>query len=202
MTIGETIVAAAVLMLATNAHGQGVNKNLFALHEGSWYVNPSYRTQLQSSIETSDGNVRETLESMLNITSAYWIDVKGKLTGNTTSTLEGILADSASKASPELVVLIVYDLPNRDCHAKASNGEICCTYLSDGRCDYLANGDCAAGLEEYRNDYIDPFAAIVGKYAKQVSVWFATRIRIAKHSKNPFCRRPSSESCWGFARMN
>ena len=40
----------------------------------------------------------------------------------------------------QLVVLIVYDLPNRDCHAKASNGEICCTYNSDGTCNYGGGG--------------------------------------------------------------
>jgi hypothetical protein len=60
-------------------------------------------------------------------TQAYWIDVKAKIRGNTTNTVEGILRDASTRSPPELVVLIFYDLPNRDCHAKASNGEICCT---------------------------------------------------------------------------
>ena len=47
---------------------------------------------------------------MRNVPSAYWIDVKRKLSGNTTNDLEGILADSAAKENPPLVVLIVYDL--------------------------------------------------------------------------------------------
>ena len=47
----------------------------------------------------------------------------GKTTGSTTDSMEGILEDALNKPVPELVVFIVYDLPNRDCHAKASNGE-------------------------------------------------------------------------------
>ena len=41
-----------------------------------------------------------------------------QVTGNDTSSVEGILADAASQSEPPLVTLIVYDLPNRDCHAK------------------------------------------------------------------------------------
>ena len=29
-----------------------------------------------------------------------------------------------------MVLFMIYDLPNRDCHAKASNGEICCKYVT------------------------------------------------------------------------
>jgi hypothetical protein len=82
--------------------------------------------------------------------------------------------------------------PNRDCAAKASNGEICCTYFSvrtdrvvslpsrdpatktllnvhqDGTCDYTGGGDCAAGLSEYEDEYIAPFAAMLAKYNGKV----------------------------------
>lgn len=86
---------------------------------------------------------------------------------NSTSTLEGILHDAASQSPMPLVVVILYDLPNRDCHAKASNGEICCTYNDDGTCDYTAAGNCAAGLAEYMTTYVDPFAKVVGQYSRQ-----------------------------------
>ena len=45
---------------------------------------------------------------------------KAKIRGEDTNSMEGILKDAAAKN--ELVVFIIYDLPNRDCHAKASNG--------------------------------------------------------------------------------
>merc|ERR1712203_937420 len=103
----------------------------------------------------------ETLMSMRDVPSAYWLDHKGKIRGrSSTNTMEGILADAASKSPPELVVFIVYDLPNRDCHAKASNGEICCTYNADRTCNYLSSGNCSDGLREYQNEYIDPIASV------------------------------------------
>lgn len=53
---------------------------------------------------------------MTEVSSAYWIDVKTKLIGNSTESMEGILLDASKKLSGQLVVFIVYDLPNRDCH--------------------------------------------------------------------------------------
>ncbi|KAH8088871.1 cellulose 1,4-beta-cellobiosidase [Aureococcus anophagefferens] len=124
---------------------------------------------------------------MKGVASAYWIDVKGKLDPNGTSTADarGILLDAAAHAEPPLVVFIVYDLPNRDCHAYASNGEICCAYNDDGTCDYDNSGDCAAGLDqggkqtystrlqcldEYKTTYVDPFAAILAEFEGVVPV--------------------------------
>eukprot|EP01062_Namystynia_karyoxenos_P052848 TRINITY_DN42533_c0_g1_i1.p2 TRINITY_DN42533_c0_g1~~TRINITY_DN42533_c0_g1_i1.p2 ORF type:complete len:383 (+),score=135.51 TRINITY_DN42533_c0_g1_i1:376-1524(+) len=103
---------------------------------------------------------------MRAVPSAYWLDVKAKIHGNGSSdlrSLSGILADAAKKSPPELSVFIVYDLPNRDCHAKASNGEICCYKKSDGSglCDYDKSGDCADGIAEYKTQYIDPIAAVL-----------------------------------------
>ena len=103
--------------------------------------------------------------------SAYWLDKKNKITGtHDTSTMEGILADAASKRTKQLVTFIVYDLPNRDCHAKASNGEICCTYNSDGTCNYGAQGDCAAGIKEYQSQYIDAIYGVLAHYQNTVDI--------------------------------
>lgn len=69
-----------------------------------------------------------------------------------------------------MVALIVYDLPNRDCAAKASNGEICCKYNDDKTCDHAAKGDCDAGLREYKTEYIDKLAAVLKEYHEKVPV--------------------------------
>jgi len=140
----------------------GVSGNHFA--NSVFYVNPSYRAAISNSSSTAEGKVKETLESMKDVASAYWLDVRRKIHGTGTGTMEGILTDAASKTPPELVVFIVYDLPNRDCHAKASNGEICCTYDEKGLCDYMASGDCAAGIQEYQSTYIDPIAEVLRKF--------------------------------------
>ena len=84
--------------------------------------------------------------------------------------MEGILADAAAKSPPQLVVFIVYDLPNRDCHAKASNGEICCHYKADRTCDYDAGGDCVAGIAEYKAEYINPIAKVLSRYNGRVPI--------------------------------
>jgi len=134
------------------------------------YVNPSYRASLESSITTAEGTVKATLESMRDVPSAYWLDHKGKIAGSGTQSMEGILMDAASKPTPELVTFIIYDLPNRDCHAKASNGEICCTYKADGTCDYTAAGNCEAGLTEYKTEYIDPIVRLLELYHNIVPI--------------------------------
>ena len=82
----------------------------------AFYVNPSYQTELKTSIATATGQIKSTLQSMLHVSSAYWIDVKSKIYGLNTTTVEGILTDAAGKPTKQLVTLIVYDLPNRDCH--------------------------------------------------------------------------------------
>jgi len=150
----------------------------------TYYVNPSYRTLLQSSIDTASGSVKDTLMKMQNVPSAFWIDVKTKIRkGNghpDLSTVEGILEDAAKCDPPHLVVFMVYDLPNRDCWALASNGEICCHYGEDkGRtkCEMGSNGfykeypeTCVDGLKEYKETYIDPFAEVVKSFDGKVPV--------------------------------
>jgi len=101
---------------------------------------------------------------MRNVASAYWIDVMAKISGTDTKSVQGILKDASSKSPVPLVVFIVYDLPNRDCHAKASNGEICCYPNSDGTCNYDMSGDCAEGINTYKTKYIDPLIAVFKQF--------------------------------------
>lgn len=131
----------------------------------TFYVNPAYQKELNTSIQTATGKTKENLQKMYNIPSAYWIDVMSKISGGEDS-VEYILKDASSKGKPPLVVFIVYDLPNRDCHALASNGEICCTSKDDGTCDYNAAGDCNDGITKYKSNYIDPLVTLFRKYSK------------------------------------
>jgi len=138
------------------------------------YVNPSFQQELDTSIATSTGAVQANLKSMRDVSSAYWLDVRAKVksdgTPGETASMEGILKDAASKKPVPLVTLIVYDLPNRDCHARASNGEICCTYKDDGTCDYIAPGNCEEGIETYKKEYIDPLVEVLSKYQSKVPI--------------------------------
>jgi cellulase/cellobiase CelA1 len=64
----------------------------------NYYVNPVFKTELQSSIDTCEaGAVKTYLQSMMNSPSSYWIDRKSVIGGTgTTKTMEGILADAAA----------------------------------------------------------------------------------------------------------
>jgi len=139
-----------------------VNPSINPFEGKNLYVNPTYQTNLDSSIATASGTTKTNLQQMRDTASAYWIDVKAKLTGTGTGTLEGILTDAATKG--EMVTFMVYDLPNRDCNAHASNGEICCKYNTDGTCDYSYSGTCDEGLNEYKTEYIDVFAEVISRF--------------------------------------
>jgi cellulase/cellobiase CelA1 len=52
-------------------------------------------------------------------------------------------------------VRLADDLPNRDCNAKASLGEI-----SD------SSQGADAALQQYQQGYIDPFAAVLAEYSQ------------------------------------
>jgi len=156
------VFMSALLLIAT-LFTLSLAQNPFAGH--SFYVNPAYQQELTGSINTASGQVKANLQKMYTVPSAYWIDVMAKISGGTNS-VESILKDASSQSPIPLVVFIVYDLPNRDCHAKASNGEICCNPNSDGTCNYDQGGDCAAGITTYKSKYIDPLVAVFGKYSQ------------------------------------
>lgn len=140
------------------------------------YVNPTFTKDILASAESAAaGAEKNNLERMSTVASAYWLDLKWKVSLNndsTTDTAGGILKDAATHATPPAVTFMVYDLPNRDCHAKASNGEVCCgAKKPEGNCEYLdeaASGTCDKGLAEYTNEYIDPLASTVKEYCGKV----------------------------------
>ena len=99
-----------------------------------------------------------------------------------TDTLKGVLADAASQWPVPLVVIVVNNLPNRDCHFKHSKGDICCTYAHSNytdqqgglhtyrTCNYTAGGDCSAGLAEYMEQYVDRIAGVLHNHSGPVAV--------------------------------
>jgi len=128
---------------------------------------------------SSDGSLDTRLLKLASVPSALWIDTKAKLcdTFGSHDTLEGSLASAAGMAASNggrapLCTFVWYNLPNRDCHAKSSSGEICCGgTLPDGRCD-LSNqmSDCSAGLAEYKAEYAEPFIEVLSRYAHIVPI--------------------------------
>ncbi|GAA2392404.1 glycoside hydrolase family 6 protein [Dactylosporangium salmoneum] len=84
-----------------------------------------------------------------NTSTAVWIDRIAAIAGTTSAKgirahLDAALAQAAG-GTPVVIQFVVYDLPNRDCAALASNGEL---KISEN------------GLARYKTEFIDPIAAI------------------------------------------
>lgn len=64
------------------------------------------------------------IRNLGDVPSAFWVDTKAKIfiSYGGSQTVEGILKDAAYHERPQLVVFILYNLPNRDCHAKVLQG--------------------------------------------------------------------------------
>jgi len=121
------------------------------------YVQPSLSSNIQKTISTISNNPQlvENLKKIESRPSAYWIDKKEKIWSNVQTIMN----------NAEKVVFIIYDLPNRDCKALASNGEICCN--SDSNCDSFCSipcqyesNSCEVGLYDYKTSYIDELYAL------------------------------------------
>ena len=141
------------------------NRNPFATPRG-WFVNPVLREKMMQSVGLAESEAERTaLRHMASAPTAFWVDRKAKIRGTTVDTMEGLLLNN-SRGAKQLVVLILYNLPNRDCNAMASNGEICC----DGHggagspCSHTSGGSCEAGLREYREEYIQPISEVLVRF--------------------------------------
>ena len=152
-----------------------------------YYIQPSFQRNIDRTAVSMDlfstgpdainlgvmSTARGAIDRLRSLPSAYWVDRKTKISKSTSGeqSMEAILEDAARhEPHAPLVVFILYDLPNRDCHAKASNGEICCVTAPDGRCDYRSLQDeaaglaCDDGLNEYREEYVAPFVEMLAKF--------------------------------------
>ncbi len=69
------------------------------------------------------------------------------------------LMDESGKIPPMTAVIIVYNLPDRDCAALASNGLL--NETNDGDGDGKPDG---TGMQAYKEDYIDVIAEIFARY--------------------------------------
>jgi cellulose 1,4-beta-cellobiosidase len=119
-----------------------------------YYINPDFVAEVEGTIKAYP-QLETQLRKTQNISAAYWIDTISRI-GNITKVLEGAKAQQSKTGKKTLTTFIVYDLPNRDCAAAASNGELTC-----------ADSSCTDGLNTYRTKYVDPIIAIFKKYPDQ-----------------------------------
>ncbi|MDC0683841.1 glycoside hydrolase family 6 protein [Sorangium atrum] len=120
--------------------------------DATLFVDPGYVTKVDSSIAmVTDTALKAKMEKVKEIQTAFWLD-----TISAVSKLPAYL-DAALKLQNELckpvtALIVVYDLPNRDCHAKASNGEL---HLNEN------------GAQRYKEEYIAPIKQILAAHSGQ-----------------------------------
>jgi cellulose 1,4-beta-cellobiosidase len=132
-------------------------ENPFAGARG--YVNPDWAAQVQAEATATGGSLGAAMSRTAGFSTAVWMDRIAALTEGRglRGHLDGALALANSSGQPVTIIIVVYDLPNRDCAALASNGEL---LISQN------------GLNRYRTEYIDPLANIVGdqRYRNNVRI--------------------------------
>ncbi|MGI5285579.1 glycoside hydrolase family 6 protein [Nonomuraea polychroma] len=137
---------------ATEADDDGVTnpthvENPYAGATG--YVNPNWSAKAAAEPGGS---------AVANTSTAVWMDRIAAIAGNESAMGlrahldEAVRQDAANGSAPLTIQVVIYNLPNRDCSALASNGEL------------LIAQD---GFNRYKNEYINPIAAILrdSKYA-------------------------------------
>lgn len=139
----------------------------------NFYVNPYYQRLVMNTMNSVPTQQKNALRKLLNKPTAIWLATKSLASASRPSPMRTALANAARRSNPPLVTFVVYNLPNRDCAAEASGGEICCSYLSNGKCNMVNSGNnCANGLREYKEQFIDAIATNARQYCGRVPMAF------------------------------
>ncbi|KAJ8062222.1 hypothetical protein OCU04_008774 [Sclerotinia nivalis] len=114
------------------------------------YVNPYYASEISASaIPSLTGAMATKAAAVAKVPTFFWLDTAAKVPVMGTY-LSNIRALNQAGANPPVAgTFVVYDLPDRDCAAAASNGEYS-----------IANG----GVANYKA-YIDSIVAILKTYS-------------------------------------
>ena len=128
--------------------GEGGGKNPFK--DVNFFINPDYVANVEATAKRHPDEAAAILK-VAKYPTAVWLDSIASA-----KKLKGWL-DEAKKqqdasGKPTLTVVVVYDLPDRDCAAAASAGELKAS----------ENGE-----ERYRKEFIDPIAADFKAHANQ-----------------------------------
>jgi cellulose 1,4-beta-cellobiosidase len=145
-------IAAVILLSAVAAPSASAQTHADNPFSGAtWYVNPDYANEVASSIaQETDPTIAAQMRTVATYPTAVWLDrIAAVQGGNGRMGLAQHLDAALSQqrgGTPVTVILVIYDLPNRDCAALASNGELT-----------IGNN----GLQLYQTEFIDPIVSIL-----------------------------------------
>ncbi len=112
------------------------------------YVNPKYASSVESS-RLKEPALAAAMAKLKAVSTGVWIDRIASI-----SKIEPVLMDiqrlQKSTGKSYIATFVIYNLPERDCAAKASAGELAAA---------------ENGLNRYKAEYIDKIAGLFAKYA-------------------------------------
>ena len=115
----------------------------------TYFVNPDYASRLESAASTHPGEAA-AIRKLAHVPTAVWLDTIERAQG--VSSVLQTAAQQAAGGPPALTVFVVYDLPNRDCSAKSSGGELSTE---------------AGGEQRYKSEFIDKIAEQFAAFPEQ-----------------------------------
>jgi cellulose 1,4-beta-cellobiosidase len=94
------------------------------------HANTFYRSEVEAAVKNlSDSSLATAAAKVANVGSFLWIDSIANIAKVSTA-----IADTPCS---DILGLVIYDLPGRDCAAKASNGELAYNELDKYKTSYI-----------------------------------------------------------------
>jgi cellulose 1,4-beta-cellobiosidase len=145
----RTIPALFVILAAASCVGsmgqvgassKGSSTNPFK--DVAFFLNPAYTENVEATAKRHP-DMADAIRKVAQQPTAVWLD-RIAAVQNLKGWLDEAKKQQDTSGKPTLTVVVVYDLPNRDCSAEASAGEL-----------KVAEN----GLARYKSEFIDPIAA-------------------------------------------
>jgi cellulose 1,4-beta-cellobiosidase len=145
------------------------------------YLNPDYTAEINTAVaqQASGSALAQQMAVVATYPTAVWLDRIAAIAGGSQNSgrlslsqhITTALSQQAASGTelPIVLTLVIYDLPDRDCAALASNGE-----LSIAGNDVVAGAGqlTGTGLQEYENDFISPIFNILQPYGSNPNIRF------------------------------
>lgn len=115
-----------------------------------YFHNPEYIAEVEATAQKHP-EAAAAIRKVAQYPTALWLD-SVRSVGKLAHWLDAARQEQRASGQPTLTVLVLYDLPNRDCAAQASRGELT---VAD-------NGEA-----RYRNEFIDPISLQLRAHPEQ-----------------------------------
>lgn len=126
---------------AKSASDEAESRNPF--ENVRFYINPDYVQKVETAAAAASPADAQLMRKVAGYPTAIWLDSIAAA-GKVGTYLDDAQAQQTKTGQPTLTMFVVYDLPNRDCSAKSSAGEL----------RVEENGEA-----RYKTEFIDPIAA-------------------------------------------